>query len=83
MSADHEILHQSCQTDFTRRCVNQGTSNELGKIDIEIKDKEYLDFLSVCINEDLSVEEKLKNIVRYHVITYRNSRKLRAKTLFD
>jgi hypothetical protein len=50
---------------------------------VEIKDKEYLDFLSVCINEELSVEEKLKNIIRYHVITYRNSRKLKVKTLFD
>ena len=53
------------------------------KIEIGIKDSEYFDFLSICINDELSVEEKLKNIIRYHVIIYRNSRKLKAKTLFD
>ncbi len=50
---------------------------------MEIKYKECLDFLSVHINEELSMEEKLKNIIRYHVITSRNSQKLKAKTLFD
>jgi len=55
----------------------------LKKINVEIKDKEYLDFLSVCIDEELSVEEKLKNIIRYHVIVYKNRKKLKARTLFD
>ncbi len=52
------------------------------KINVEIKDKEYLDFLSVCIEDDLSMEEKLKAIIRYHIITYRSSMKMRNQRLF-
>ncbi|MHA7647159.1 hypothetical protein [Nitrosopumilus sp. S4] len=51
------------------------------KIEIDVKDKDYLDFLSVCINEELSVEDKLKNIIKYHVITYRNNKKLKNQKL--
>jgi hypothetical protein len=50
----------------------------LRRINVDIKDKEYLDFLSVCIEDELSVEEKLKSIIRYHVITYRNRVKLKS-----
>ncbi|MCH2406283.1 hypothetical protein HX860_01890 [Marine Group I thaumarchaeote] len=51
------------------------------KIEIGIKDKDYLDFLSICIEEELSVEDKLKNIIRYHLITYRNRKKMRNEKL--
>ena len=51
------------------------------KINLDIKDKEYLDFLSVCIEEELSVEKKLQNIIWYHVIVYRNKSKLKPKSL--
>jgi hypothetical protein len=54
----------------------------LRKIEIDVKDKDYLDFLSVCIDEELSVEDKLKNIIRYHVISYRNRMKMRNSKLF-
>ncbi|MBT8242862.1 MAG: hypothetical protein HKP34_04025 [Nitrosopumilus sp.] len=53
------------------------------KIEIDILDKDYLDFLSVCIDEELSVEEKLKNIIRYHLITYRNRKKMRNASLIS
>ena len=53
------------------------------EIKIDILDKDYLDFLSVCVDEELSVEEKLKNIIRYHLITYRNRKKLRNSNLFS
>ena len=53
------------------------------EIKIDILDKDYLDFLSVCVDEDLSVEEKLKNIIRYHLITYRNRKKIRNANLFS
>ncbi len=53
------------------------------EIKIDILDKDYLDFLSVCIDEELSVEEKLKNIIRYHLITYRNRKKMRNARLFS
>ncbi|AFS82672.1 hypothetical protein [Candidatus Nitrosopumilus sediminis] len=53
------------------------------EIKIDILDKDYLDFLSVCVDEELSVEEKLKNIIRYHLITYRNQKKMRNATLFS
>ncbi|QLH04728.1 hypothetical protein C5F49_04930 [Nitrosopumilus oxyclinae] len=53
------------------------------KIEIDVKDKDYLDFLSVCINEELSVEAKLKNIIKYHIITYRNMKKIRNQKLFS
>jgi hypothetical protein len=55
----------------------------LRKIEIKIQDKDYFDFLSVSINADLSVEENLKNIIKYHLITYRNKRKIKNKKLFE
>jgi hypothetical protein len=59
----------------------QDSSVELRKIEIGVKDKEYYDFLSVCIDEELSVEDKLKNIIRYHVIVYRNRKKIRNQKI--
>ena len=53
------------------------------EIKIDILDKDYLDFLSVCVDEELSVEEKLKNIIKYHLITYRNRKKIRNQKLFS
>jgi len=60
-------------------CKDSGI--KLRKIEIGVKDKDYLDFLSICIEEELSVEDKLKNIIRYHLITYRNRRKMRNERL--
>jgi len=54
----------------------------LREIRIGILDKDYLDFLSICIDEELSVEDKLKNIIKYHLITYRNKQKIKNKKLF-
>ncbi|QLH02951.1 hypothetical protein C5F47_05000 [Nitrosopumilus cobalaminigenes] len=53
------------------------------EIKIDILDKDYLDFLSVCVDEELSVEDKLKNIIKYHLITYRNRKKIRNQKLFS
>ncbi|HEY5735408.1 MAG TPA: hypothetical protein VIS47_02495 [Nitrosopumilus sp.] len=53
------------------------------EIKIDILDKDYLDFLSVCVDEELSVEDKLKNIIRYHLITYRNQKKMQNTLLFS
>ena len=50
---------------------------------LDILDKDYHDFLSVCIDDELSVEEKLKNIIKYHLITYRNRKKIRNQKLFS
>jgi len=55
----------------------------LRKIEIKIQDKDYFDFLSISIDADLSVEENLKNIIKYHLITYRNKRKIKNKKLFE
>ena len=52
------------------------------EIKIDILDKDYHDFLSVYIDDELSVEEKLKNIIKYHLITYRNRKKLEIKSYF-
>jgi len=60
---------------------HQDSSYELRKIEIKIKDKDYLDFLSICIDDELSVEGKLKNIITYHLIIYRNRQKLRNEKL--
>jgi len=60
---------------------HQDSSYELRKIEIRIKDKDYLDFLSICIDDELSVENKLKNIIMYHLIIYRNRQKLRNEKL--
>jgi len=58
---------------------NSGSSYELRKINLDVKDQDYLDFLSNCIEEELLVEEKLKNIIHYHLITYRNGAKMRHR----
>ncbi|MCH7560926.1 MAG: hypothetical protein QQN62_04345 [Nitrosopumilus sp.] len=52
------------------------------RIEIDIVDKDYLDFLSICIEEELSIEDKLKNIIRYHLIIYRNRKKIKNQKLF-
>jgi len=56
---------------------NQDTNFELREIKIPIKDKDYLDFISICIDGELTVEDKLKNIIKYHLITYRNRKKMK------
>ena len=55
----------------------------LRRINVDVSDKEYLDFLSVCIKDSLSVEDKLKAIIRYHVIIYQNRKKIRNQRLFS
>jgi len=60
---------------------HQDASAELRKINLDLKDKDYLDFLTLCIEDKLSVEEKLKSIIRYHIITYRNRAKMGSKNL--
>jgi len=60
--------------------TSSGVSEE---IEIDMNDKDYLDFLSISINAELSVEENLKNIIKYHLITYRNKRKIRNQKLFS
>jgi hypothetical protein len=57
------------------------SSVRLRKIQIEIKDQGYPDFLSICIDEELTVESKLKNIIQYHLIIYRNRKKMKNKKL--
>jgi hypothetical protein len=54
----------------------------LRRIEIDIVDKDYLDFLSICIDEELSVEDKLKNIIRYYLIIHRNGKQIRNQKLF-
>ena len=58
------------------------TSLDLRKIELEIKDKDYFDFLSICIEQELSIEDNLKNIIKYHLITYRNKKKVKNQKLF-
>jgi hypothetical protein len=53
----------------------------LREINLGINDKEYYDFLSVCIDEEITVEAKLQNIIRYHVIMYGNRMKIRNQKL--
>jgi len=40
---------------------------------------EYLDFLGISINENLTVEEKLKEIIRHYIIIEHNKKKLNRK----
>ena len=56
---------------------------ELRKIEIKLKDKDYFDFLSISIDQELSVENNLKNIIKYHLIIYRNKNKIKNKKLFS
>ena len=47
------------------------------KIEIKLQDEDYYDFLSISTDEELSVEENLKKIIRYHLIIYRNKKKIK------
>ena len=55
----------------------------LRKIIISLRDMDYFDFLGISINENLTVEEKLKEIIRYHIITEHNKKKLKNRKLDD
>ena len=48
----HEVLQYPCKDAHSRRCDYKGSGAKLRKIEIDIKDKDDLDFLSVCIDED-------------------------------
>jgi hypothetical protein len=76
MQANHEVLHQSCEDNILGWKSHQDASAELRKINLDLKDKDCLDFLTLCIEDELSVEEKTKSIIRYPIITYRNRAKL-------
>jgi len=54
----------------------------LREITIKLLDKDYLDFLMSCVDEELTVEGKLTNYIKYHLITYRNKQKIRNQKLF-
>lgn len=77
------VLHKSLKGDLARGLHDQRSGVALRKIEIDIRDKDYLDFLSVCVDEELSVEKNLQNIIKYHIIMYRNSRKIRNQKLFS
>jgi len=47
----------------------------LRTFEISLKDKDYLDFLSICIEDELSIEAKIENLIKYHLIIYRNRKK--------
>jgi len=55
----------------------------LRKIEIKLLDKDYFDFLSICINQELSIEDNLKNIIKYHLIIYRNKNKIKNGKLLE
>ena len=57
------VLHKSLKENFTRGLHDQCSGATLRKIEVDIKDKDYLDFLTVCIEENLSVEAKIKDII--------------------
>ena len=78
----HAVLHQSFKGNLTRWLYDQRSGASLRTIEIDIKNGDYLDFLSVCIDEELSIEKKLQNIIKYHIITYRNRKKIRNPKLF-
>ena len=76
------VLHKSLKGDLARGLHDQRSGAKLRKIEVGIQDKDYLDFLPVCIEDNLSVEDQLKDIIKYHIITYRNGRKIRNQKLF-
>ncbi len=52
------------------------------KIEIKLQDKDYFDFLSISLDKELSVEDNLKNIIKYHLIIYRNKNKIKNQKLW-
>lgn len=51
------------------------------EIRFKLNDDDYLEFLSISIDDQLSVEEKLKQIIHYHLIVNRNKKKLKNEQL--
>ena len=76
-------MWESCENDCRWRHQNTSQGTELRKIEIKLKDKDYFDFLSISIDQELSVEDNLKNIIKYHLIIYRNKNKIKNKKLFS
>lgn len=45
---------------------------------------EYFDFLGISINEHLTVEEKIKEMIRHYIIIEHNKKKLnKNRKLYD
>ena len=53
----HAVLQSACKDAQRRRCYHKGSDAKLRKIEFDVKDQDYPDFLSSCIDEELSVEE--------------------------
>ncbi|KAF6244376.1 hypothetical protein C6989_08850 [Nitrosopumilus sp. b2] len=51
------------------------------EIHLKLNDQDYFGFLSVATEDNLTVEEKLKQIINYHLIVYRNKQKLKNEHL--
>lgn len=68
---------------FPKMIVSLGTNLELRKMEIDVLDDGYLDFLSACINKELSVEANFKNIIEYHLIRCQNMKIGNQKLFFD
>ncbi|QDI89646.1 hypothetical protein Nisw_00110 [Candidatus Nitrosopumilus sp. SW] len=51
------------------------------EIRLKLTDNDYLGFLSIATADQLTVEEKLKQIINYHLIVYRNKQKLKNERL--
>lgn len=51
------------------------------EIRLKLNDTDYLGFLSIATADQLTVEEKLKQIINYHLIIYRNKQKLKNERL--
>ncbi|MBI1662976.1 MAG: hypothetical protein IS860_05715 [Nitrosopumilus sp.] len=50
-------------------------------ISLKLNDNDYIDFLSIATGDNLTVEEKLKEIIHYHLIVYQNKLKLKNERL--
>jgi hypothetical protein len=51
------------------------------KISIYINSKDYVDFLAECNSQDMTPEEKIREIITCYVILRRNRKKLPQKIL--
>ncbi|WP_016939396.1 MULTISPECIES: hypothetical protein [Nitrosopumilus] len=51
------------------------------EIRLKLNDDDYFGFLSIATDDNLTIEEKLKQIINYHLIVYRNKQKLKNERL--
>ena len=76
-------MHQSRKGDFSEWLLCQDTCAALRKINLDIGDSDSLDFLSMRVKDNLTVDEKIEAVIQYYTIIYQNGKKMDNQKIFS